>query len=153
MSTQQFEVVFHPEEDGGVMVEIPADVVAALGTRKRPPVRAGLNGYVYRTTVSVYGGKFFIPVRKEIRQAAGLTPGERLQVTLELDDEPRTVEPPDDLRDALAAAEGAQAVFDRLAFTHRKEYVNWITEAKRPETRRRRVEQTVTRLLEGTAAR
>jgi hypothetical protein len=137
------------DEDGGILLEIPGNLVAALGKGKRPPVRASLNGYTHRTTVSVYGGRSFIPVRREIREAANLSAGDTLSVTLELDQEPRTVDVPDDLARALDADAAAQAAFETLAYTHRKDYVEWVTPARRAETRRRRVEKAVARLREG----
>lgn len=138
------------ETAGGVLlIEVPERVVKALGRSKRPPVRATINGVTYRTTVAVYGGRSYIPARKEIREAADLADGKRATVQLELDTVPRTVEVPRDLAVALSADARARATFDGLAFSHRKEYVAWITGAKREETRAARVARTVAALLAG----
>lgn len=144
MASHRFEAVLEPR-GGGTIVEIPFDVRAAFG-RARPPVRATVNGYTWRTTIAVYGGISLIVLRREVREAACVVAGEQIAVELELDSEPRVVEPPDDLRAALDAAPEARAAFDSLSYTHRKEYVRWIEEAKRAETRRRRVEKAVSML-------
>ena len=83
---------------------IPADVVTALGSHKRPPVMVTINGYTYRSTIAAYGAVFMLPLSAEHRNAAGVTAGDTVEVTLELDTEPRTVEIPADLAAALAAA-------------------------------------------------
>ena len=98
---------------------VPAEAVAALGTKKRPPVKVTLNDYTYSSTVAAYGDVFMLPLAAEHRTAAGVQAGDVVEVTLELDSEPRTVEVPDDLAAALAEA-GAIAAFDRLAYSTRK---------------------------------
>jgi len=83
------------QTDGnGLFIEVPDDIVAGLGKGKRPPVRATLNGFSYRTTVAAYGGKSYLGFRKEVREAAGLNANDAVTVLLELDEEPRTVELP-----------------------------------------------------------
>lgn len=139
-------------EEVGMAIEIPGELIATLGQKKRPPVRVTLNGFTYRTTVSVYDGRFYLPVRREIRQAAKLKPGISVTVLLEPDDEPRTVELPDDLAQAFDQDPEAAAAYECLAYTHRKEYVAWITGAKRPETRATRLAKTLTMLREGRKA-
>ena len=99
------------QDGNSVFIQLPPEVVTALGGAKRPPVLVTLNGYTYRSTVAVYGGRSYLGVRREVRQAAGVSPGQRLTVTLELDDQPRTVEVPEDLareldRDPTARAPG-----------------------------------------------
>jgi hypothetical protein len=130
-------------------LEVPAEVVAALGSGKRPKVVVTLNGHRYRTTVSVYGGTSMVPVRREIREASGLTPGLPLDVTIELDTAPRTVDVPEDVTAVLNGDHALKAAFEKLSYSHRKEYVEWITGAKREETRRQRVEKMATMLREG----
>ena len=139
------------EADGTTaFIELPAEAVAAVGGgRKRPPVRVTLNGYTYRSTVAVYGGKFHVPVRREVREAAGVRHREPLAVRIERDDAPREVEVPEDLAAALAGEPEAGAVFAGLSFSNRKEYADWIAGAKREETRRRRVGQAVEMLRAG----
>ncbi len=108
-------------------IQLPAEAVAALGTQKRPKVIVHLNGYTYRSTVAAYGDVFMLPVSAEHREAAGLKTGDQVEVTLELDQEPRTVAVPDDLAAALAAQPDATAAFDALSYTVRKEYARQVT--------------------------
>jgi hypothetical protein len=121
---------------------VPADVIERLGAGKRPPVKVTINGHTWRSTVAVMGGRFMLGVAAEHRAAAGVAAGDRLKVRLELDAEPRTVDVPADLAKALKAA-GATEAFERLSFTLRKEHVRAIEEAKKPETRKRRIEKAV----------
>src|SRR5579871_5669504 len=93
-------------------ISVPADVIAALGKQKKPKVVVNLNGYTYRSTVAVFGDVFMLPVSQEIRATTGLKAGDQVEVTLELDTEPRTVEIPGDLAAALAEKQGAAAAFD-----------------------------------------
>jgi hypothetical protein len=125
---------------------VPAEAVAALGTKKRPPVKVSLSGYTYRTTVAAYGDVYMLPLSAEHRQAAGVKAGDQVEVTIELDLEPRTVVIPDDLASALAEKPGAPAAFDALSFTMRKEYVRQVETAKAQETRERRIAKIVENL-------
>jgi hypothetical protein len=134
---------------GGTVVELPFDPAEAFG-RKRAPVRATVNGFTFRTTVAIYGGRAFVGLDREAREGAGVEAGDRILVELELDEQPRVVEVPEELAAAFAAAPDARAAFDRLSYTHRREYARWIAEAKREETRRRRVEKAVGLLRSGT---
>ena len=133
---------------GTPFLEVPAEVMAALGAGKRPKVVVTLNGYQYRSTVEVYGARFYLPVRREVREAAGVRYGEPLDVALALDTAQRTVEVPDDAAAALDADPALRATFDALSYSHRKEYVDWIVEAAKPETRVRRAAKSVTMLAE-----
>ena len=123
-------------------VTVPDDVVERLGAGKRPPVKVTINGYTYRNTIAVMGGRYMLGVAAEHREGSGVIAGDKLTIRLELDDEPRTVVIPPDLADALNAA-GALEAFERLSYTHRKEYVRAIEDAKKPETRERRVAAAV----------
>jgi len=134
-------------------LQVPDDVVAALGAGKRPAVRVTVGGHTYRTTVASRGGRFLVPLSAENRTAAGVLAGDEVDVELELDDAPREVEAPPDLLAALAADEPAQTTFDALAPSHRKEWVRWIEEAKKPETRTARVQRTIASLHEGKRTR
>jgi len=127
-------------------IEVPAQVIDALGSGKKPAVRVTIKGYTYRSTVAVLDGRFMLPVSAEHRQGAGIQAGDRVDVTLKLDTEPRTVEVPEDLAAALAAKPGAKAAFDALAFSMRKEHVRQVETAKAPETRERRIENIVVKL-------
>ncbi len=129
-------------------IGVPDAVVEQLGAGKRPAVKVTLGDYTYRSTVAVMGGRFMLPVAAQHREAAGLAAGDTVKVTLELDAEPRTVEVPADLASALAAA-GATEAFERLAFSHRKEHVRSIEEAKTPQTRQRRIAKTIEMVTSG----
>lgn len=117
---------------------VPDDVVERLGGGKRPPVVVTINGYSWRSTIAVMGGRILLGVSAENRAGAGVKAGDVLEVTVALDDQPRTVEVPADFANALKQAK-LTAAFDKLSFTHRKEHVRAIEEAKKPETRERRI--------------
>jgi len=127
-------------------IPVPAEAVTALGSGKRPKVVVRLNGYAYRSTVAAYGDVFMLPLAAEHRGAAGAKAGDQVEVTLELDTEPRTVEVPGDLAAALAERPGAAEAFDALSHTMRKEYVRQVESAKAPETRQRRIAGIVAKL-------
>lgn len=145
MTAVSFTTVARPNPDGVLLVEVPARVVAALGEKKRVPVTVTLNGVSYRSTIAVYGGRFYLPARREIREAAKLVAGKRAHVTLEADTAARTVAVPSDLGRALASAK-VRPAFDALSFTRRREHVEAVTGAKRPETRSARIAKVVTAL-------
>jgi hypothetical protein len=132
-------------------LRVPDDVVDALGGGKRPPVQVTVGGYSYRTTVAPMGGAYFVPLAAEHREAAGLAAGQEVDVRLELDTAPRETALPDDLDAALD--EDARTFFSTLAPSHRKEWVRWVEEAKKPETRAARVEKTAAALREGKKTR
>jgi Domain of unknown function (DUF1905)/Bacteriocin-protection, YdeI or OmpD-Associated len=127
-------------------IEVPGEVVAALGQGRRPPVRATINGYTYRTSVAVMGGRFLMPVSAQVRQDAGVAAGDEVDVDLELDEAPRTVTVPDDLVAALAQDPAAAAAFGRLSYSHQQRHVLAVESAKAPETRQRRIAKTVAEL-------
>jgi hypothetical protein len=124
-------------------IRIPPEVIAALSTQKRPKVKVTINGYTYRNTVAVFGDVFMVGVSQEHRAASGLEAGDPVEVTLELDTEPRTVEVPEDLRAALSDKAGALEAFEALSYTMRKEFARQVTEAKAQETRKRRISKIV----------
>ena|SRR5262252_3442567 len=127
---------------GNGFVELPFDVRQEFGTA-RPPVKISINGSSYRSTVCVYGGKYLVPVRKDRQAAAGVKPGDIVKVTIAPDAEERTVEPPPDLKAALSQNASAKARWEKLSFTHKKEVADAILEAKKPETRARRLRKTL----------
>jgi Domain of unknown function (DUF1905)/Bacteriocin-protection, YdeI or OmpD-Associated len=149
MAAKRFTADLERAGTSSAMLPIPFDVKEAFG-RARPPVRVTIRGHTWRTTPAVYGGVSYIGLNKEVRAAAGVDVGDRVRVELELDTEPRTVELPDELRRALEKS-GLRATFDALSFTHRREYGEWVEGAKRPDTRTRRVAETVRRVREGGA--
>lgn len=149
-TVERFEATLVAADRGGAYVEVPPEVVAALGGRGRIPVRATFDGVDYRGSIVSMGDGRVLGVLKAIREQLAKAPGDRLTVTVELDDVERTVAIPDDLAAALdAAGAGARAAFDALSFSHRREHIASIEDAKRPATRARRVATTVERLVRG----
>ena len=135
-------------------VVLDDEQVAAIGEgAKRFPVRATVNGYSWRTTVARMRGEFLVGLNRDVRNAAAVEAGDTVEVTIELDTEPREVELPEALASALAADAAARCAFDELSFTHRKEYARWVSEAKRQETRERRIAQALERLRLGQPLR
>jgi hypothetical protein len=116
---------------------------------KRFPVRATVNGYTWRGAVARMKGEFLLGLNRETREAAGVEAGDEVSVELALDTEERTVEVPAALASALAADPAARKSFDALAFTHRKEFARWVAEAKKDDTRDRRVAKALEMLHEG----
>jgi len=132
--------------DRGVVV--PFDSRTEFG-EARAPVAGTVNGTAFRGRLMVYGGVTYLGFRREIRDAAGgIEPGDLVEVVIQRDDAPREVDVPPALASALAGDAEARSVFESLAFTHRREYAEWIAEAKREETRARRVERALTMLRE-----
>jgi Bacteriocin-protection, YdeI or OmpD-Associated/Domain of unknown function (DUF1905) len=134
-------------------IEVPAEVVTALGPGGRPPVTVTIGGHTYRTTVARMGGRYLVPLSAENRTAAGVAAGDQVDVDIEPDTAPREVDVPADLAEALAGDDAARATFDGLSFTHRKEWVRWVEEARKPETRATRLARTVESLRAGKRAR
>lgn len=137
---ERFEAVV-ATEGTGTFVEVPLDVPAVFG-RVRARVRVTINGWTWRSTVMGYGERYYLPINARNREGAGVAAGDRVEVLLELDTEPRDVAVPADLADALAAA-GLRGAWDACSYSHRREWVEAIESAKRPETRTRRVGRAV----------
>ena len=125
-------------------ITIPFDVEKVFGA-KRVPVKVQINGADYRGTIVRMDGKFMMIVPKIFRDAAGVKGGEMITVTMEIDTETRVVTVPEDFAQALEKA-GLRNVFSKMSYTHQKEYVNAITEAKKEETRMRRIQKAVEQL-------
>jgi Bacteriocin-protection, YdeI or OmpD-Associated/Domain of unknown function (DUF1905) len=124
--------------------------VAMVGEgAKRFPVVATVNGYTWRTSVARMRGEFMVGLNREVREGAGVQAGDTVTLELELDTEPRTVEIPPVLAEALDRDPQAKEAFDGMAFTHRKEYARWIEEAKKEATRQRRVTQAIEMIRSG----
>ena len=123
-------------------IPLPFDPKAIFG-RARVPVKVTLNGYTYRSTIAIMGGQALIPLRKSNREAAGLEGTETLNVRLDVDTETREIKPPADLAKALHAAPPAWDRWQELSYSHQREYAESVTEAKKPETRARRIEAAV----------
>lgn len=131
-------------------IEVPAKVVAALGS-KRPPVRATINGFSYRTSVASMGGPFMLGVPPEFRAGAGVAAGDTVDVDLELDTEPREMAIPSDFAAALARHADAKRSFAALTYSNKRRLVTAIEAIKSPQTRQRRIEKTIDQLEEGRA--
>ncbi|MPZ00177.1 MAG: DUF1905 domain-containing protein [Actinophytocola sp.] len=124
-------------------IEVPPEVVAELGSGKRPKVRVRLNDYTYRSSVASMGGRFMLPVSAEVRAGANVAAGDEVDVELTLDTEPRTVAVPDDLAAAFDSEPEARRAFDALSYSHQRRYVMAIDDAKTSQTRQRRIAKTV----------
>jgi len=143
---QTFDVVLEKHEGmEATGITIPFDVEKIFGA-KRVPVKVWVNGAEYRSTVMRMSGKYMMAVPKVFREAAGIKAGETISVTMEKDSEKRTVKVPQDLAEALEKADLTE-VFSKMSYTHQKEYVNAVNEAKREETRIRRIEKTIEQLI------
>ena len=128
---------------------VPPEVVEALGKGKRPPVVVTINGYSYRNTIAVYGDAFLIGVAQEHRAPAGVKPGDEIEVALELDTAPREVELPADFAAALDVSPEAKRFFESLSYSNKRRFTLSIEDAKSEETRKRRIDKSVSQLSEG----
>lgn len=146
-------VRFHGEllKSGGTTTgfHVPDEVVAALGTSRKPPVKVTINGYTWRSSIAFMGGKFMLGVSAEQRKNAGVAGGDLLDVEVLLDTEPRKIEVPADFATALAASPKAQRFFDSLSFSNQRRHVDAINAAKTDQTRQRRIATSVQTLTDG----
>ena len=143
---QIFETCLEKHENmDATGIYVPFDVEKIFGA-KRVPVKIRINGAEHLSTIIKMGGRYIIGVPKIFRAAAQIKAGETITVEIEKDTEKRTVEIPADLTEALAANDLTE-VFANLSYTHRKEYVNAVSDSKKPETRTRRIEKTVGQLI------
>lgn len=136
-----------PAGDAAGHIPLPCDPRDAFG-RARPPVIVEVGGYAYRSTVAIMSGETFVPFRRSHREAADVRAGATVRVTLTLDTEVRDVAVPDDLSDALAGA-GLREAWDRLSVTRRREQVEGLESARRPDTRARRLAAALAALRGG----
>lgn len=127
-------------------MRVPDEVVAALGAGKRPAVRVTVRNYTYRSTITPMSGAFYIPVSAEVRAASGVQAGDDVEVTVELDTEPRTVDVPADLAAVLDGEAEAKRFFESLSYSNKRRFILQIEDAKTPETRQRRILKTIERL-------
>ncbi|WP_231398925.1 YdeI/OmpD-associated family protein [Longispora fulva] len=137
-------VVEPPEPMRGL--EVPPEVVEALGGGARPPVTITVNGHSWKSRVAIMRGRHLLGLSNANRRAADVEIGEEIEVELELDTEPRVVVEPADFAQALNDDPVARAAYDNLAFSHKREHVRAIESAKKPETRQRRIEQAIATL-------
>lgn len=139
---RQFEAIIESGAGGGAYVAVPGEVVAALGGGGRIPVAAAFDGVEYRGSIADMGSGPCLGVLKAIRTELGKQPGDRVVVTVARDDAERTIEVPDDLAAALRTS-GLADAFAELSYSRRREHVTAVTEAKRAETRARRITKVV----------
>jgi len=132
-------------------LHFPFDVVKTFGTRARVPVCGTVNGFPFRSSLSPMGGQHVMCINKAMQAGAKAKPGDIAQFVMQRDDKPRTVTVPPALQKALAAKPKAKAAFDKLAYSHRKEYADWISGAKQEPTVKRRIGKLILRLLESPA--
>lgn len=123
--------------------EVPEPAVESMQAGKRPPVKVTINGFTYRSTVAVYGGKFLVGVSAENREGAGVKAGDMLDVLIELDAAPREVEVPTDFKAALKREPKALRAFEALSYSNKRQHTLAIEAAKAPETRARRIAKSV----------
>jgi hypothetical protein len=132
-------------------IQVPDEVVASLGSGKRPAVRVTINGHTYRSSVASMGGRSMLGVSAENREAAGVAAGDALDIEIELDTEPREVVVPPDLARALEQDAAATRSFAGLSYSRQRRQVLSVEGAKTPETRRRRIVKAIDDLREGRA--
>lgn len=148
---RRFRALLEQHRSGSATtISIPFDVPKVFGRRGRVAVRGTINGVPFRSSVFRMGdAPYFMVVNRQMREAGSLSAGQTVSVVMERDDEPRSIEVPPDFQAALVASRAAQEAWARLSFTHQREYVEAITEAKRAETRARRIAKAVEQLSAG----
>lgn len=122
--------------------EVPEAMVTALGKGRKPPVTISIGNYQYRTTIGSMGGRF-MPVSAEVRKGAGVKAGDQVEVGIELDTQPREVAVPEDLASALDGEPEAKRRFESLSYSHKRQHVMAIDDAKTAETRKRRIDKAI----------
>ncbi len=146
---KSFNAIIQSNDTGGAWVDVPFDVEKEYG-KKRVKVKATFDGVEYRGSMVRMGSDcHMLLLRKDIRAKIGKQPGDEISVTVEEDLEPRVVVVPEDLKQAMNAFPGVVAFFEKLSYTHQKEYVQWIESAKREGTRIRRIQKAVTLMQSG----
>jgi hypothetical protein len=132
-------------------LHFPFDVVKTFGTRARVPVRGTINGFPFRSSLAPMGGKHLMCVNKQMQAGAKVKPGDLAHFVMQRDDKPRTVSLPPALKKALAAKPKAKAAFEKLSYSHKREYALWIAGAKRAETVQRRLKKLIPMLTKRNA--
>jgi hypothetical protein len=145
----RFRATLETEGKTATGINVPAEVVEAMGAGKRPRVKVTINGHTYRSSVAVLGGRYMLGVSAENRAAAGVEGGDSVDVELELDAAPREVTVPPDFAAALAAAPAARATFEGLSYSNKSWHVLQIEGAKADETRQRRIAKSIEALGAG----
>jgi len=146
----RFKATLTREPDSSAtFITIPFNVFAIFGTRARVPVIGTVNGYPYKSSISPYGGVHYLGINRVIREGAGLKAGDVVEVEMSLDTGPRFITPPADLASLLEANIIARKNWKKLSYSHQKQHVDAIEEAKKPETRASRIKNTIDELIKG----
>lgn len=147
---KRFRVLLESEEGSEVCgFDVPFDVEKIFGTRARVPVRGTINGFPFRGSLFPMGGRHIMVVNRHLRAGARVKGGDTASIVMERDTAPRVITPPADLARALKANKDAKALWDKLSYTHQREHVEHVEDAKKPETRQRRIEKSVALLAAG----
>jgi hypothetical protein len=148
---KRFRALVERGENSAVCaIHFPFDVEQTFGARGHVPVRGTLNGAPFRSSIFKMRGRHFMVVNRRLRESAGVSGGETVPVTVERDDEPRVITPPADLARALKTNKDARAAWGGLSYTHQREHVEHLDDARKPETRQRRLEKAIALLAAGT---
>lgn len=146
----RFQVLLEKHENSEVCgFHIPFDVQEVFGTKARVPVCGTINGFPYRGSIMNMGDGHIMVVNKKLREGAKVKGNDLINVVMERDTEPRIITPPDDFAKALRKNKEAKAMWDKLSYTHQKEHVQAIEDAKKEETRIRRIEKAIEMLAAG----
>jgi hypothetical protein len=145
----RIRAILHARGPAAALILDDAQLEAIGGGRKTPPVRVTVNGHTFKGRIGRMGGETLLGFNKAVRQACAVTAGEEIEALIVLDDAPSQVDLPPPLAAALDAEPAARAAFDALAPSHRREFARWVGEAKRDETRERRIAETLRMLAEG----
>ena len=145
----EFEGVIEAGRGGGAYIPVPLDVKQAFGGGRSTRVTATFDGFETKSNVVSMGGRFVLGIHKATRASIGKDSGDRVRVSLVGDPSPRAIKMPPELAEQLARHPDLSARFDALAYTYRKEFARWVSEAKRRETRDRRAGQTIEKLRDG----
>ena len=148
MTDLEFEAIIEEGQRGGALVSIPYDVEDLFGKR-RVKVVASFDNVEYRGSIVFMKGKFILGIKKAIREEINKDIGDNVHIKLHEDMEPRIVEVPDYISESLTPHPEIKDKFENLSYTHKKEYLNWIEEAKKEETKKKRINQMIERLSQG----
>ena len=143
------EIISPAQAPKAAFVNAPFDVKEQFGTKGRIAVKGTMDGEPFKGTFQPMGGKHIMGVPKEMRKKIGKTHGDIIHIVMQLDTEPRAVELPDDFKKALKKNPKAQKAYDSFAYSYQKEYARWITSAKKPDTREKRLKEAIERLNKG----
>ena len=151
MTAREFDAVLFKDETPGssAFIEVPFSVPEVYGVRGIFRVKGTADGVEYSAAYAPYSGRHWMVVRKDLMDVIGKGVGDSVHFVLEPDTAPRVINAPEDLAAALSENDIAQAIWDKLAYTHKKEFVLWIDEAKKRETRDRRIAKAVEMIAEG----